>query len=297
MRAGRLLVIAGVGIPAVVAVLVLTGAFQSDAETTDFLPDLEQAAPYDLSGRTGGTAAEPRFFLGFASAAGNLGDGPLVVLGSRATTEEPEMRLVQRVSRSDGSTRTTPVDAALSYVRSFTHSHWHLIGFMRYELRAAKGGRLLRDNKTGFCLGDRYKTTLAVPRAELSGRFTDECGKNRPELLRLREGISVGWGDDYDPHLEGQEFDVTTLPAGRYVLVHRVNAGAPAARKRLRQQRRVDRLRPRLASRPEADRRRSTSSPAAPAPPPAGRGAPEASSADQECEAASRGWRCAAGRE
>ena len=36
-------------------------------------------------------------------------------------------------------------------------------------------------------------------------------------------GISVGWGDNYVPHLEGQEFEITTLPAGRYVLVHSVN--------------------------------------------------------------------------
>jgi hypothetical protein len=39
----------------------------------------------------------------------------------------------------------------------------------------------------------------------------------------MREGISVGYGDDYDPTLEGQYVDVTGLPAGRYVLVHRVN--------------------------------------------------------------------------
>ena len=33
----------------------------------------------------------------------------------------------------------------------------------------------------------------------------------------------MGWGDNYKPHLEGQELEVTSLPAGRYVLVHRVN--------------------------------------------------------------------------
>ena len=39
----------------------------------------------------------------------------------------------------------------------------------------------------------------------------------------MNEGISVGWGDNYQPHLEGQELELTSLPAGRYVLVHRVN--------------------------------------------------------------------------
>ena len=41
--------------------------------------------------------------------------------------------------------------------------------------------------------------------------------------MSIREGISIGWGDNYSPHLEGQELDLTELPAGRYVLVHRVN--------------------------------------------------------------------------
>jgi hypothetical protein len=93
---------------------------------------------------------------------------------------------------------------------------------MRYELRSSGGERALRDKKTGFCLGDRYRAA-AVAGAVRSARFTDECGKNQPKLLRMREGISVGFGDDYKPHLEGQEFDVTTLPDGRYLLVHRVN--------------------------------------------------------------------------
>ena len=143
-------------------------------------PDLEQAAPYDLSGRTSGTSAKPRFFLGFAQlAAGNLGDGPLVVVGSRPSTAQPSMKLVQQIRRSDGSTRTTSVDDVLSYVTALTHSHWHLLGFMRYELRSAGGGRVLRDNKTGFCLGDRYRT----PATARSGRRADGAlhGRMRQE--------------------------------------------------------------------------------------------------------------------
>ena len=40
----------------------------------------------------------------------------------------------------------------------------------------------------------------------------------------MREGISVGYGDDYSAFLEGQDLPISGLPAGRYVLVHRVNA-------------------------------------------------------------------------
>jgi hypothetical protein len=37
------------------------------------------------------------------------------------------------------------------------------------------------------------------------------------------QGISVGYGDDYPPQREGQYVDVTGLPPGRYVLVHRAD--------------------------------------------------------------------------
>jgi hypothetical protein len=39
----------------------------------------------------------------------------------------------------------------------------------------------------------------------------------------MRQGISVGYGDLYRAHLEGQSFDVTDLPAGEYVLGNVVN--------------------------------------------------------------------------
>ena len=53
--------------------------------------------------------------------------------------------------------------------------------------------------------------------------WTQECGRGEPERLVVREGISPGYGDDYVPRLEGQWIDITGLPAGRYVLRHRVN--------------------------------------------------------------------------
>lgn len=222
MRRGYLLVMAGSAVLAATAVVVLLIVSQKD-ETTELLPNLDQAAPGELSGRNGGTPGEPRFFFGFASAAGNIGEGPLVVDGKRASVSEPRMRLVQHIDRSDGSRRTVALRATLQYVSSPTHSHWHLLGFMRYELRAADGRRVRRDRKTGFCLGDRYRLQLTLDGTPTSALFSDQCGKSQRKLLKLREGISVGWGDDYKPHLEGQEFDVTTLAPGRYVLIHRVN--------------------------------------------------------------------------
>ena len=169
------------------------------------------------------------------------------------------MALRQQIRRSDGSVRTVPLRAALQYVRSPDHSHWHLLGFMRYELRTADGVRVVRDRKTGFCLGDRYRAALALPGRAPDPRYSERCGKGAPRLKSIREGISVGWGDNYSAHLEGQELEVTSLAPGRYVLVHRVNADRDLRESDYTDNVCVDRDRGRLAPRAEAaapDRRR-----------------------------------------
>jgi hypothetical protein len=113
----------------------------------------------------------------------------------------------------------------LAFVRSQTHRHWHLLGFERYELRGLDGRLLGRDRKTGFCLGDRYARELTLPRMPRSPVWSAECGRGEPQLRRLVEGLSVGYGDDYPPSREGQWIDVSGLPPGRYQLVHVADPG------------------------------------------------------------------------
>ena len=222
-RPCRLLLLVGAAliVAAAGSVAVWAMAARGD-EVEDLLPNLVQAAPDHLNGRTGGTPVKPRFFLGFESAAANLGQGPLVVLGSR-TASTPRMTLQQRITRSDGSTRSIRLRAAMRNVRSPDHAHWHVLHFMRYELRAAGGDRVIRDRKTGFCLGDRYQASLVLPGRPPKPFYRNRCARNAPDRLSIEEGISIGWGDNYEAHLEGQELELTSLPAGRYVLVHRVN--------------------------------------------------------------------------
>ena len=223
-RSRRLLLLAGVALLVVVAGSVVAWVAAADrGDPDDLLPNLTQAAPDRLSGRTGGTVSQPRFFLGFESAAANLGVGPLIVLGRRSGDQQ-RMTLRQQIELSDGSARTVPLRASLRYVRSADHEHWHVDGFMRYELRSASGDRVARDRKTGFCLGDRYRANLALPGRSPTAVYSNRCGRGQPQLRTINEGISVGWGDNYAAHLEGQELELTSLPAGRYVLVHRVNS-------------------------------------------------------------------------
>jgi hypothetical protein len=155
-------------------------------------------------------ARRGRLLLVFGSAVDNVGKAPLVVEGRRVGDA---MRSTQLVG-----TQRYALPTPLRFVRSQTHRHWHLSSFERYELR--RRGRLAGlDRKTGFCLNDAYATRAA----NLRPRWTADCGRNRPGARKLREGISPGFGDDYVPEREGQSIDVTDLPPGRYVLVHRAN--------------------------------------------------------------------------
>jgi hypothetical protein len=188
----------------------------------ELVPDLDQAPP----GAVSIVRREGRERLVFLSAVENVGRGPVLVVGSRRSEKEREMTAVQLVHRADGSTSTLELGSRLRFVVSETHRHWHLLGFERYELRTPAGATVGRDRKTGFCLGDRYDAHASsrLPGEPPRAVWTQECGRGQRERLRIREGISPGFGDDYVPLLEGQYVDVTGLAPDRYVLVHRVNS-------------------------------------------------------------------------
>lgn len=202
-------------------------------------PDLDQVTPFRVSAFAERKAGRTRLHLAFGSASQNVGQGPLIVVGRRSSTRVATMTADQLIDTGDPDTDTHGPQqvvrgiGVLRYVRSPDHSHWHFLGFMRYELRRASNFRRVgRDRKTGFCLGDRYRVGDLRGLARGAGGetgvtyrdFDSDCGKSRPRLRRIVEGISEGKGDDYAPRLEGQSIDVTSLPSGRYVLVHRTNA-------------------------------------------------------------------------
>lgn len=194
----------------------------SAEEPRALLPDLDQALPHALALERRGD----RYLLTFGSAVDNVGAGPLVVEADRSRAAARAMSARQVILGSDRSRARRELGALVRYEEAETHAHWHLHGFASYELRAARDpSRAVRARKVGFCLGDRYEADTRVrlagePRA---AAWTGECGRGRPRLRALRQGISVGYGEDYAPFLEGQFVDVTDLAPGRYVLVHRAN--------------------------------------------------------------------------
>jgi hypothetical protein len=206
---------------AALAVLLAAGCGGSAGSAPELLPDLVQSPPRALEVFRDGDA----WRLAFLSAVENDGRGPMLLAGSRPDQDTPAMSVEQLVRRSDGTASTYPVDGEIRFVRSETHRHWHFLDFERYDLLTANRETVGRDEKTGFCLGDRYNASRNI---QLAGEpeqpvWTQECGRGQPHRLIVREGISPGYGDDYVPRLEGQSIDITGLPAGHYVLRHRVN--------------------------------------------------------------------------
>jgi hypothetical protein len=182
------------------------------------LPDLDQRAPSELrvvqSGRS--------FRLGFASSTENRGLGALVIRGARPAGGP--MIADQILERRGGTTGIVLDIGRLHYELHSPHFHWHLQSFVRYELRgAADFGLLVRDRKSGFCLIDRWGRASPRIRRTDPPRFLGDCGAGQPGARRILEGTSVGYVDRCPAFFHGQELDITRLPAGRYVLVHRAN--------------------------------------------------------------------------
>src|SRR3954447_16373109 len=84
---------------------------------------------------------------------------------------------------------------------------------MRYELRSARDLGLVRSGtRRGFCLRDA--TT-----------FPHYCGRRLPQPLALRMGVGPTKASRWAPVSEGQSFDITNVPTGRYWLVQRAHPG------------------------------------------------------------------------
>lgn len=183
--------------------LALTLPLALAAPSPERLPNLVQRPPFHLVLRGGR--------LAFGSRVDNLGAGPMTVTVLHGAAS-------QVVLRRDGRVNVYPSVGSARFVRSPDHAHWHLLHFERYELWR-DGRRLVRDAKTGFCLFDRVRAGSSRPPVYLR-----DCGRGEPGAERVEMGISPGYGDAYDPFLEGQSLDARGLAAGVYTLVHRANA-------------------------------------------------------------------------
>jgi hypothetical protein len=198
---------------AVAVTAAVAGVVASGAQ----LPDLQQKPPYDISART---APRGRVVLTFASAVANVGKGPLILNGRRNRGTKT-MTVTQEVLQADGTRQQVPVTGGMRYT-PFGHNHWHFLRFDAFELHdPATGAQVAVGHKVGFCLGSRYTVESPPPGTPATPAINTNCGRFLPGLTRMRMGIDVGYADDYAAYLEFQYIDITSVPPGRYVVVHR----------------------------------------------------------------------------
>jgi hypothetical protein len=166
-------------------------------------PDLEQVAPYNVRV----VQRDERWYLGFATAVRNVGPGALRIRGQGGGAGT----MAAHQLSEDGLQVLAPAVGTLRYVTTYGHGHWHLMSFMRYELRGLDVPGQLLDRKQGFCLGD--------------APFVDGwCARDKPWLTTTDVGIRPGGIDIYEPNVEGQELAIgpAITPSGRYVLTSRI---------------------------------------------------------------------------
>jgi hypothetical protein len=188
-------------------------------DPNELLPDLDQRAPSGLSV----SGWRGRWTLGFTSATDNVGQGPAWFRGIRPNGRTPTMRADQLIRLRNGKVRVVRGVGLMRYTWAASHSHWHVLRFQQYELRSLDGKLLVRDHKTGFCLADHYGLARHRVVGFRGPSFFGNCGQGRPDLLAIEQGTSIGFTDRYPAHFHGQNVDISRVPAGLYVLVHRAN--------------------------------------------------------------------------
>jgi hypothetical protein len=169
--------------------------------------------------------------LRFDQVLGNIGAGALDIRFSRlaGTTpvEDEEIPTSQRIYRSDGSSYDLPSGSVHWHG---IHHHYHFNGFAQSRLWAVDGdgnragpAPVAIGNKVSFCIAttninpdywgqqafgpDAYPAPDCLEPDSSSGGFDN-----------FKQGMSVGWTDEYNWFLPGQYVEVTGVPDGDYIL-------------------------------------------------------------------------------
>jgi hypothetical protein len=192
----------------------------------DLLPDLRMADLYSIHLQK---TKSGELRLRFGTIVWNLGEGPL-----EARSNKRDGRLMthvrQIIRRSDGTTRSEEHPNVQAFYAGDGHNHWHLPGFVvvilttipQVDQPAPSEVRRLR--KIGFCFIDNFRAPDELRPPNSAPRTVypwTGCGDR--SSIRLKMGVSVGWGDEYKPEFAHQLVNVTGLSAGSYRLCATAN--------------------------------------------------------------------------
>jgi hypothetical protein len=191
-------------------------AAQPDPAT---LPDLVALPPWDVSTRS----RRGRDLLRFAGSPWNAGPGPMVVDGYRPRDHDT-MQAVQSFLDRAGNVTASAAAGEMAFHDAPGHDHWHFLQFVTYRVLRPSGREVVRSLKQSFCLVATDAVDLTLPGAEphpYEVGLGSACGDR--SSIWIRETLPAGWADTYGPSLPGQQFDITGVPNGRYLLEMQVN--------------------------------------------------------------------------
>lgn len=175
------------------------------------MPDLQTVVPQHLQV----VRAHQRDLLRFSNGIANTGAGPLQF--------KPEFPIGEIVGSQNAVQQLLDASGAIVHQETVSqfeyhpeHHHWHIEAVALFEIRTGSPtGSVVGGNslKTTFCLIDWVKLDGNSNSKE---RVYFDCFGDL-------QGISSGWVDQYNQAVEGQELDITGVPAGSYYLVSTAN--------------------------------------------------------------------------
>jgi hypothetical protein len=198
--------------------LALLAPAGSASAASDRLPDLAMARLRHI----GTTRTEDgRRLLRFSAIIVNVGVGPFELRSQRPDTSS-SWSAQQVIYDTDGVAHTAGTPSVQLVYEGDGHDHWHVKDLETYQLAPLPDGNGNHSpsrigQKVGFCFFDNYQYKPWLPGAPWYLEYgRPGCGTR--SSVRLRNGLSVGWGDLYHRSLPGQYIDITGLPNGLYRL-------------------------------------------------------------------------------
>jgi len=171
--------------------------------------------------------------LRFGQAMANVGDGPVEVrFSTPAGQQPPEVPGAQRIHYSDGTYTDIPSVGVMHYHP--IHSHYHFEDFSvsaLWTMDAAGNptgtAPVAAGRKNGFCMSDTEMFWWArkgnAPQSYPGPRCLFPEPDSPAGTDMFRNGISVGWADEYWWALPDQMIEVSALSDGTYLLVTQVD--------------------------------------------------------------------------
>ena len=169
--------------------------------------------------------------LRFDQVLGNSGDGALDIRFDQPSgvppVDDQEVATSQRIYRSDGSFYHLPAGNVHWHA---IHQHYHFDGFAQSKLWATdaqglRSGALpaATGSKVSFCIATTsinpdYWGQQAFGPSSYPAPDCLEPDSSSQGLDHFKQGMAVGWTDEYNWFLPGQYVEVTGVPDGDYIL-------------------------------------------------------------------------------